>query len=47
VDTVLGLLGLVVYIIGVITVAAALTWIVVRITPAERPKKPEESAETG
>jgi predicted PurR-regulated permease PerM len=45
VDTVLGLLGLVAYIIGVITVAAA--WVVVRITPAGRPKKPEETAETG
>jgi hypothetical protein len=40
VETVLGLLGLALFIVGVISLAAAVTWAVVKITPAEkRPKK--------
>jgi hypothetical protein len=39
--TVLGLLGLVVFIVGVIAFAAMVTWVVIKITPAEKEKKPE------
>jgi len=39
--TVLGLLGIVVFIACVIAVAAAVTWLVVRFSPAEKPK-PEQ-----
>jgi hypothetical protein len=39
--TVLGLLGLVVFIVCVIALAAAVTWTVVKLTPARK-----ESAET-
>jgi hypothetical protein len=39
VETVLGLLGLALFIVGVISLAAGVTWAVVKITPAEkRPK---------
>jgi hypothetical protein len=44
VDTVLGLLGILVFIPCVITLAAALTWIVVKISPA--PKPPSEQGES-
>jgi hypothetical protein len=37
VDTVLGLLGILVFIPCVITLAAALTWIVVKFSPAPKP----------
>ena len=38
-DTVLGLLGVVAYILGVLTLAASVTYIVVRLSPArDRPK---------
>ena len=37
-DVVLGLLGLIVYLVGVIALAAAVTWAVVRLTPAAKPK---------
>jgi hypothetical protein len=39
VDTVLGLAGLVVFIVCVIALAAAVTWVVVRILPAKEPEK--------
>jgi hypothetical protein len=39
-STVLGLFGIVLFIIGTISVAAAITYVVVRVTP---PKKPEPS----
>ena len=35
--TVLGLLGLVVFIACVISLAAAVTWIVVKVSPAKEP----------
>ncbi len=44
-DTVLGLLGVLVFIVCVISVAAALTWLVVRITPTSKPK-PETPVST-
>jgi hypothetical protein len=37
-STALGLLAFVVYIAVVISVAAAVTWLVVRLTPAKKPK---------
>jgi hypothetical protein len=40
-ETVLGLLGLVAYAACVVSLAAAITWVVVKISPAEKPKKPE------
>jgi hypothetical protein len=40
VTTFLGLFGLAFFIVGVISLAAGVTWTVVKITPAERrPKK--------
>ena len=37
-QTVLGLIGFVAYIAAVIALAAAVTWLVVRLTPAKKPK---------
>jgi len=42
-ETVLGLLGLVVFIVAVIAFAAGVTFVVIKITPAEK-EKPAESA---
>ena len=45
VETVLGLFGLAFFIVGVISLAAGMTWAVVKITPAEkRPKKTGEAS---
>jgi hypothetical protein len=41
VSTVLGLLAFVVYVLLVVGVAAAVTWVVVRVTPT---RKPDEQA---
>ena len=38
VETVLEMLGLVVYIVGVIAMAAGATWLTVRISPTRDPK---------
>ena len=35
-DTVLGLLGLLVYIVCIVLLAAATTWIVVKVSPTKR-----------
>jgi hypothetical protein len=43
-DTVLGLLGIVVWIVSVIALAAAVTWVVVKISPAEKTPKKDEPA---
>ena len=40
-DTVLGLLGIVVWIVIVIALAAAVTWVVGRLSPGEKPPEPE------
>jgi hypothetical protein len=40
-DTVLGLLGVAVYIVGVVALAAGVTWTVVRFSPAPGSKKPK------
>jgi hypothetical protein len=42
VETLLGLLGLALFIVGVIALAAGITWLVVKITPAE--KRPKDAA---
>ena len=42
-STVLGLLAFVVYVASVIGVAAGVTWIVVKWTPAKKPRGPAES----
>jgi len=39
VETVLGLLGLAVFIVAVISLAAGVTWLVVRLTPPPSKKK--------
>jgi len=47
VSNVLGILGLIGYIVIVIAVAAAITWLVVRLTPPDRKKqKPPAEDET-
>jgi hypothetical protein len=43
-DTVLGLFGVAIWIVAVIAVAAAVTYVVVKLTPGDRsPKAPEPS----
>jgi hypothetical protein len=47
VANVLGLFGIAVFIVGVIALAAGITWIVVRVSPAPKDKtKTKEPAET-
>jgi hypothetical protein len=41
-DTVLGLIGIVVFCTCVIALAAAVTWSVVKLLPAKQPKPPAE-----
>ena len=43
-ETALGLLGMAAFIVAVISLAAAVTWTVVKLTPsrAEKPNKPAE-----
>jgi hypothetical protein len=45
-DTVLGLIGMALFIVATIALAAGVTWLVVKITPSGPRKKPEPSAET-
>jgi hypothetical protein len=45
-DTVLGLLGVAVYIVGVVALAAGVTWTVVRFSPAPGSKpKPQDDTQ--
>jgi hypothetical protein len=44
-ETVLGLIGMVIFIVAVIALAAAITWLVVKITPTEPRKKRTAQAE--
>jgi hypothetical protein len=44
-EDVLGLLGMVVFIVATIALAAGVTWLVVKITPSGPRKKPETSAQ--
>jgi hypothetical protein len=46
VGTALGLLGVLVFIPCVIALAAAITWLVVRLTPKPRPRAQPESSES-
>jgi hypothetical protein len=41
VDTALGLIGLAFFIVGVISLAAGVTWLVVKLSPAPSQKTPE------
>jgi flagellar biogenesis protein FliO len=43
--TVLGLLELVVYVVGVLALSMALTWLVVKISPSESTKEQQAKAE--
>jgi hypothetical protein len=43
--TFLGLLGIVVWIVGVVAFAGAVTYVVVKISPAEKPAAPHPPAE--
>jgi hypothetical protein len=43
-DTILGLVGMSIWIVGVIALAAGVTWAVIKLSPGERSdKKPEEA----
>jgi hypothetical protein len=43
-DTVLGLFVMTIWIVGVIALAAGVTWAVIKLTPGERSdKKPDEA----
>jgi hypothetical protein len=46
--TVLGLIGMVIFIVATISLAAAITWVVVKVTPSgpRKKPKPEPTAET-
>ena len=45
-DTALGLLGIILFAAAVIGLAAAVTWLVVKISPAEKPDKPKPAETT-
>ena len=40
-ETVLGLIGLLVYIVGIVALAAGVTWIVVKLSPSKSVKELE------
>jgi hypothetical protein len=40
VSTTLGLLAFLVYVVAIVGVAAAVTWVVVRLTPSRKPDGP-------
>jgi hypothetical protein len=42
-ETALGLLGLLVFIVGVIAFAAAVTFVVIKLTPGNKEKQPESA----
>ena len=44
-ETGLGLLGIAVFIVGVIAIAAAVTWTTVKLLPAEKPAQPDGNGE--
>lgn len=45
-DVILGLFGIAVWIVGVIALAAAVTYVVIRLTPGDKDERPKP-AETG
>ena len=44
-DTALGLIGLLAYAAAIIGLAAGVTWLVVKISPSEKPAKPEPATD--
>ena len=40
-DTALGIIGIILFAAAVIALAAAVTWVVVKVSPSEKPDKPE------
>jgi hypothetical protein len=44
-DTVIGLLELVVYVAGVLALSMALTWVVIKISPSESAKQQKAEAD--
>jgi hypothetical protein len=42
-DTVLGIIGIIIFAASVIALAAGVTWVVVKVSPAEKPK-PDQPA---
>ena len=42
-ETVLGLIGLVLFVVGVIALAAGITYLVIKITPTHREKRAADS----
>jgi hypothetical protein len=45
-ETVLGVIGMLIFIVATIALAAGVTYVVARITPSEPRKKPSASAES-
>jgi hypothetical protein len=45
-ENVLGLIGMAIFITATIALAAAITWLVVKITPSGPKKKPEPTPES-
>jgi hypothetical protein len=43
VGTILGLIGLIVFVVAVISLAAGVTWLVVRLFPQKKKAQPQES----
>ena len=43
-ETVLGILGLILYVVAVISFAAGVTWLVVRLFPTKEKKKADATA---
>ena len=43
-DTILGLLGMVVWIVSVMALAAGITYLTIKLSPGEKPKEPEQEA---
>jgi hypothetical protein len=46
-DTVLGLIGLLVYIVAVVALAAGVTWVVVKLSPSKSMKELEAADSPG
>ncbi len=44
--TFLGLLGIVFWVVSVIAIAAAVTWVVVKVTPGDKPADAEPKPES-
>jgi predicted PurR-regulated permease PerM len=42
-ETALGLLGIVGFIVGIVALAAAVTFLIIKLTPQRKPSKPDSS----